>query len=311
MFFDSGHTDTITDVCPNFSGRLLATCGDDKTVRISDVQDSSVTPIAVLEGHEATVLRVAWAHSRFPGSLLLSGGLDGQIILWKDMQGHGRQWSRAYSKQLGAPIHAVAWGPHEYGLTFACALANGKVHIFTSSEGNWEMQSIDAHSSGCNGVSWCPCMAPGSLITLSAQQPAQSNAMPYPRIVTCGNEPCARIWKYQPADKLWQKEQDLEFLEAQSVVKDVQWAPNVGVPFAYIAAGYEEGRVVIWLQDGLDGVWRNCVLPSFESSVCRLAWSMIGTFLSVSCADGQVTLWNEDRKTGQWALASTLCAPRE
>jgi protein transport protein SEC13 len=129
------------------------------------------------------------------------------------------------------------------------------------------------------------------------------------RLVTGGNEPGVKIWRYVADDQHWLMEHELsELLQSSGhdiIVKEVLWAPNPGLPFTYIAAGTESGTVAVWAQDGYEGRWNSTLLPPFGDNICRLSWSLNGNFLAISTTKG-ATLWKES-ENGDWVLASTLC----
>jgi WD40 repeat protein len=63
-------------------GRLLASGGDDGTVRLSETPGGQ--PLAILRGHTGPVQVVALAGD---GRLVASGGVDGTIRLWDAASG--------------------------------------------------------------------------------------------------------------------------------------------------------------------------------------------------------------------------------
>jgi WD40 repeat protein len=232
--------------------------------------------------------------------------------LWRDVTG-AKQWSRVFSKSIPSQPQAVSWSPGEYGQIFACACGDGNVIVFWGHDEQWDTVAIDAHpGAGCTGVSWAPFLWPGSLCTLPLSQQhqnqAQSPGTPAPRLVTCGNERSVRLWRYAAQDKHWIKEQELSD-GLSACWNDVQWAPNIGLPFTTIAAGSDDGFVNVWTQDGYEGKWKALALPQLDEAVVRLAWSTVGTFLLVSCVSGTVTMWKEG-PTGEWQQLSTVSNSR-
>ena len=103
-------------------------------------------------------------------------------------------------------------------------------------------------------------------------------------------------------------------------VRDVAWAPAVGLPGNLIASCSEvrgcarelwcaaggrgnhcrvvvletpqDKKVKIWTEDFKAGFRLSCEIP-FDCKVWRLSWSVMGNVLAVSQADNKVTLWKE------------------
>lgn len=107
-------------------------------------------------------------------------------------------------------------------------------------------------------------------------------------------------------------------------VRDVAFAPNVGLPRSYLATCSQDRTVLVWTQDGLEAPWSKTSLnpapaaagaagagagagaaSKFPDTVWRVSWSVSGNVLAVSCGDGKVTLWKENLK-GAWECCSEM-----
>ena len=92
-------------------------------------------------------------------------------------------------------------------------------------------------------------------------------------------------------------------------VRDVAWAPNIGLPFDTIASCSQDGRVVIFNSasagSGSGSRWEKKQLPPFSSAVWRVSWSITGNILAVSTGDNKVTLWKEGLD-GEWVQYSSM-----
>ncbi|EPY34328.1 protein transport protein sec13 [Strigomonas culicis] len=88
----------------------------------------------------------------------------------------------------------------------------------------------------------------------------------------------------------------------------VAWAPSVGLPFTYVAAGSEEGHVVVLSQDGpASAEWRTTPVHQMPGAVSALSWSQTGTLLLASSADGTAVMFRE--AAGGWEPLSDISKP--
>lgn len=46
-------------------------------------------------------------------------------------------------------------------------------------------------------------------------------------------------------------------------VRDVAWAPNLGLPSSTVASAGQDGKVIIW-NESAPGVWDQVALPDFQ-----------------------------------------------
>src|SRR5262249_45520014 len=122
-----------------------------------------------------------------------------------------------------------------------------------SDDGQWGADIFNGHAIGCNAVSWAPAVVPGSLITpqpnTSAAPGQQQPQQPQPPSNTtqsvklfasavCDN--LVKIWAYREESHQWVVEETLE--GHTDWVRDVAWAPNIGLPRSYIATASQVRR---------------------------------------------------------------------
>lgn len=114
-----------------------------------------------------------------------------------------------------------------------------------SDDGTWAADIFNGHAIGCNAVSWAPAVLPGSLIIPQppvsgpggppGQSPAGQQATPHgvKRFASAGCDNLVKIWGFREDSQAWIEE---EILDGHTDwVRDVAWAPNIGLPRSYIA----------------------------------------------------------------------------
>ncbi|CAB3998314.1 SEC13 homolog [Paramuricea clavata] len=227
---DTAHEDMIHDAQMDYYGRKLATCSSDRSVRIFEVNGNTQTHAATLRGHDGPVWQVSWAHPMF-GGLLASCSYDRKVIIWKETNNGWIKFQEFLNHD--SSVNSVCWAPEAYGLMLACASSDGNVSIISSGgDGQWEVKKIhNAHTIGCNAVSWAPSVHPGSLFD-SVNDPKRGKVEK--RLVTGGCDNLVKIWKMRETDGEWEEEEKLE--SHSDWVRDVAWAPNIGLPTSKIAS---------------------------------------------------------------------------
>ncbi|KAI5123014.1 hypothetical protein M0805_007635 [Coniferiporia weirii] len=328
---ETHHEDMIHDAQLDYYGKRLATCSSDRTVKVFDVIDGEPQKSSggqVLKGHTGPVWQVAWAHPKY-GHILASCSYDGKVLIWKEQQQPGSStgtWTKIKEHNLhSASVNSISWAPHELGAILACASSDGKLSVLTfKNDGSWDADIFNGHAIGCNAVSWAPAVLPGSLIT--PQQPAQPPASaPAKRFASAGCDNVVRIWGYNAATQAWAEEDVLA--GHTDWVRDVAWAPNIGLPRSYLATASQDRTVLIWTKDNVGAAWVKTALDPASASVTatatpgaqppqpgkfpdvvwRVSWSLAGNILAVSCGDGKVTLWKESLK-GAWECVNELAS---
>lgn len=315
----------------------------------SVAQIKNNAPTHTLTSHTGPVWQVAWAHPKY-GSILASCSYDGKVLIWKETApsgagGAASKWTTIKEHSLhSASVNSIAWAPHELGAILACASSDGRVSVLTfKNDGTWDASLFTAHATGCNSISWSPSVLPGTLISPSYRPNNGSAASGGPpsvqRFITAGSDNLLKIWTLNtnsavsPAGSFttpavppspvgsnsnatWILEETLD--GHTDWVRDVAWAPNVGLPKSYIASCGQDRCVFVWTRDGENKKWERVALDAsglegntnseggkFPSVVWRVSWSLAGNILAVSCADGKVSLWKEDLK-GSWGCVSEM-----
>lgn len=122
-----------------------------------------------------------------------------KVIIWKELG----EWVKIHEHAChDSSVNTVAWAPHEFGLVLACGSADGSISILINTGDNWETQKIqNAHTIGCNAVSWCTAVEP-------AFDPISQQKTPVKRLASAGCDNIVKIWK-EEGDR-WIEETKLE-----------------------------------------------------------------------------------------------------
>ncbi|ORY75637.1 vesicle budding-like protein [Leucosporidium creatinivorum] len=322
---ETGHADMIHDAQLDYYGRRLATASSDRTIRLFEVEgESDYRLVETLRGHDGPIHGLSWAHPAF-GSILASCSFDGKVFIWKENEGPQKGWSKVKEHLLHtASVNAIAWAPHELGPVLACASSDGKVSVLTfNNDGTWDASLFPAHPLGVTSVTWAPAVGVGSLTSLEGQQQqeGQQGLAQVKRFATGGCDGYVRLWGWKEDTKTWSPDPVQPVLEGHADwVRDVAWAPSVGVGRSYLASAGQDKTVYIWTQDSPRAPWSKVALEPTASSaptpapgqtsaspapggegkfgdvVWRVSWSVSGNVLAVSSGDGKVSLWKENLK---------------
>jgi protein transport protein SEC13 len=285
----------IHDAQMDYYGRKLATCSSDCLVKIWEIDENIQKLLAELKGHEGPVWQVAWGHPKY-GNILASCSYDRKVIIWREI--NASNWEMIYEYgQHQQSVNSIAWAPPECGLMLACASSDGTISVLSWDSVTWRSVNFEAHNMGANSVSWAPSLIPTSFEKSSADKRF------VPRLVTGGCDNMICVWHQKP-DQNFEKEDTLE--GHTDWVRDVAWAPNIGLPYATIASCSQDGVVIIWTKGENSDNWSQQILPmKFDEVVWRVSWSIIGNILAVSSGDNRVTLWKESLEH-DWSCISTV-----
>lgn len=204
-------------------------------------------------------------------------------------------------------MSSVQWAPREFGLMLACASSDGTISILRhTTDEDWESRKItNAHGVGVNAISWAPPISsvstvyrPTNVNTGAHASGDKSTVLNKPtlvkRFVSGGCDNIVRIWKYDEVKECWMEERQLD--GHADWVRDVAWAPSIGLPKWYIASCSQDKKVIIWINNEgpNSSEWESKILHEFNDIVWHVSWSVMGNILAVSCGENRVSLWKED-----------------
>jgi len=278
--FDTQHTDIIHDAQLDYYGKRLATASSDRTIKIFNVDTRAL--ITELRGHEGPVWQVAWSHPR-NGSLLASCGYDRKVIIWKEVDS---VWSIAYiHDKHSLSVNSVAWAPPDVApYTLAAGSSDGNISVLNFKDNNWSIVTVNSGNKlGVTSVSW-------------GDKDGEA------RLVTGGCDKLIKVWRY--AGNKWEVEASLN--RHKGWVRDVAWAPNIGLPYNTIASCSQDGEVIVWRQES-GKEWNPISIPCKGGEVVwRVSWSTTGNILAVTSGDNNVTLYTESLHKEEWKAISQM-----
>ena len=294
--FEHHHEDLVQDAQYDASGRRLATCSLDGTVRLWQVDPSgTVSFLLSLQIPEETVplMRVAWAPEKL-GPVLAVAGHDGRVTIWKEVR--PQQWLIAKTHKFSSTgknvfylVNALAWRPTTTPPQLLVACSDGHVHAFEVEGQGWKLlEPIEPLSSTTSLLSLAfdaegRILATGASDALIRLYDASSNTENLPFIATLQGH----------AD--W--------------VRDLAWHPKKSL----LASCSQDCRVLFWFREASSNdlsAWQlsaSLTDEPFGETLWRVSWSKPGgELLAVSGGDGKVTLWGEEESTGEWKCLTSL-----
>jgi len=306
---ETGHEEVINDAILDYYGTTLATASNDCKIKLFDVRNEQQRKIAELSDHTGSIWQLAWAHPVF-GQILASCSYDGECIIYKKNE-TTEEWEHTYKQKFAKSLNSVCFAPPEFGLRLAVASQGEDIIILThdKEKDTWEKKVIDgAHSMGVKAVSWAPGNMPSSLFAKNASSSSNSVKSPM-RLVSGGDEKTIKIWKFDENSDKWERDDDL--MGHEDWVRDVAWAPNIGLPEEQIASCSTDKKVIVWSrnlnqQEGDEQYkWKSHCLGKFPETISHVSWSLTGGVLACSGGTSHVSLWKQDL-SGGWVQLDDL-----
>lgn len=214
------------------------------------------------------------------GNILASCSLDRSVRIWE--LGDDCKWSeRARLLDSKGSVRDIAFSPCWQGLKLATCSTDGSVRIYEAFDitnlaywalmEEFEIFSCSKEIEGQCCLSWC-----------------QTKHLDPMLIVSCGNENCAKIFKYQEGPKKWNLVTAIP--GHTDLVQDVAWSPNIGKSYEVVATGCRDSFIRIFkIQD--EKVQLIAEFDDHKANIWKLQFNITGNLLSSCGDDGTVRLW--------------------
>ena len=296
--FPSFHNGSVNFIKLNHQGDKIATCGDDCKINIFSLEkiksSTDKQPISELinNGHEQSIWDLSFSHPSL-GNFIASCGYDNKLIIWKENKSSPNIYENIYTKIHSSSVNCCKFAPKEYGLIILCGLSDGSIslHQFNKNSNSWIFNSIEKiHKNGINSVDWAPSIPAITFDDVDDDEENNSNIenlhneLNPMRFVTCGNDNMIHIYVGQGdninsfVEEFFEKE-----LIYESAPKSVSFLNYVGYAYLTFAAGFEDGKCIIFRFDNDNKLWSVQDEIIVESPIIKVNWSECGTYLGISC----------------------------
>ncbi|XP_075969473.1 cytosolic iron-sulfur assembly component 1 isoform X1 [Anticarsia gemmatalis] len=271
----TGHKGIVWNVSWHPQGKIFASCGEDKTIKLwsKEGQEWAIKTVLV-DGHQRTIREVSWSPC---GNYLASASFDATTAIWDKKSGQFE--CNATLEGHENEVKGVAWSPS--GQLLATCGRDKSVWVWeVAGDDEYECESVlNAHNQDVKKVAWHP--------TLDV-------------LASASYDNTVKMYKEDPADNDWSC-----FATLQSHESTV-WSLAFDKTGERLATCSDDRTVKIWKeykpdnQEGVivtdrESVWKCvCTLSGFHTRcIYDIAWCHHTGLLATACGDDIIRIFKE------------------
>ena len=293
----SNHSGTINIAEFNFNGNKFATSGVDGIINIFSSEKifkegKNLEPEIKLikSGHNKSILNISFSHPIY-GNYLASCGHDKKLIIWKEKS--ITEYENIYEYKHDSPVKCCKFAPYQYGLIIICGTLNGDItiHELKKTYQKWNFYILkNIHKNGINSIDWAPATSPINIFLTDEENSLEKNKeksdpedilddLEPMKFISCGNDGNINIFisKKNTIDSLCKEKE----IKLESIPNDIKFLNFVGYTQIVFACGLNNGKCLIYKYSNKE--WKKTYEINVKGDICKLNWSLCGTYLGISC----------------------------
>ena len=292
----SNHNGTINIAEFNYNGNKFATGGIDGIINIFSSEKifkegKNLEPDIKLikNAHNKSILNLSFSHPIY-GNYIASCGHDKKLIIWKEKSIN--EYENIYEYKHDSPVKCCKFAPYQYGLIVICGTLNGDItiHELQKNYQKWNFHILkNIHENGINSIDWAPAISPIDIFLTDEENSIEKNEeksdqednlddLEPMKFISCGNDGYINFFvsKKNTIDS-FSKEKEICL---ESIPNVVAFLNFVGYTQIVFACGLNNGKCLIYKY--LNNEWKNTYKIDVKGDICKLNWSLCGTYLGIS-----------------------------